>query len=228
MKMNWQQKLIDLQGAKIIIEKLADFVSEPRKQRIENVISGKLNSIQLAIESPSDLNNALATVRTSEALGISQVHIITPEADARGIRGITQGAFYWLTLSFYQNFNEFIQGIRDQDFLLAGGLPTAHRYLEDVPVDKKICLLMGNEQRGLSAAALAECDIHYKIPMFGMSESLNLSVSAAISLYDLTTRKRHQSGKLSDLTAEEILNTRAHFYLNSVDRRLVIALTRFD
>ena len=61
--------------------------------------------------------------------------------------------------------------------------------MQAVPIDKPLCLLIGNEQRGLSREAMDACQLCYRIPMAGMSQSFNLSVAAAISLYDTTCAK---------------------------------------
>ena len=108
--------------------------------------------------------------------------------------------------------------------MVAGGTVDATVALSDVPVEKPLCIIIGNEQRGLSKSAQAACDIRYQIPMFGMSESLNLSVSAAISLYDTTSRKRQLLKCASDLTQDQQATLRAQYYLNSVSARLSEAL----
>lgn len=93
-------------------------------------------------------------------------------------------------------------------------------------MDGPICLLLGNEHEGLSAAAKSRCDHRYKIPMQGFAESLNLSVSAAISLYVSSRRRREVIGARGDLDAREIARLRARWYLNSVDARTIRGLAQ--
>ena len=217
-----------------LVEKLAPFINDTRKARIEAVLEQRLSSVQLAIENPSDINNALAAVRTAEAFGIANIHIIAPEGEAGSTRLITQGAFYWVNIYFYQSLDEFLAQVKG--FKLAGGaLPTpdprlpasnTQLTLSQLPIDHPICLIVGNEQRGLSEAAKQACDWLYKIPMVGMSESLNLSVSAAISLYDVTTRKRAQLDSSSDLSEAQQMALRSKYYQKSVNGRLVAQLLK--
>lgn len=216
-----QNRLIEQHGALSIIEALEPFITERRKERIKIVLNSRLNSIQLAIESPSDINNALAAVRTCEALGISTIHIITPESDAGSMRTITQGAFYWTDIHFYSSLNEFLEHIKKQNSVLAGAVVDGETILSDISIEQPLCLFIGNEQRGLSEAARNACDILYRIPMVGMSESLNLSVSAAISLYDTTQRKRENLKTQSDLSIEQTQRLKARYYMNSVNGRLI-------
>ncbi len=205
----------------VITEKLAPFITDNRKARIESVITYRLDSISLAIESPSDLNNALAAIRTCEALGISTIHIISAERDASFIHGVTMGAFYWVTILFYKTLNEFLTQIKCENKLLAGAIINAESNLSDIPIQQPLCLLMGNEQRGLSIEAKSACDFLFSIPMCGMTESFNLSVAAAISLFDLSQRKRVALKNKTDLTNNSIKTMRAQFYLQSVSPRLI-------
>ncbi|MDF1653642.1 MAG: RNA methyltransferase [Coxiellaceae bacterium] len=212
--------ILDNHPSADIIEKLTPFVSDTRKSRIADVIAGRLASIQLAIEAPSDINNALAAVRSAESLGVSQVHLICPEGDAVAAKPITQGAFYWVSIHYHDNLKAFLDYCKNEGLLIAGGTVTATQPLHQVPVDKPLCILIGNESRGLSDAAVSACDIEYKIPMVGMSESLNLSVSAALSMYDTTQRKRQLLNGNSDLSIEQQQALQALYYLNSANARM--------
>lgn len=220
------QKVFAQYSSDKIIDVLGPYISEHRNTRIDKVISGRLRDVQLAIEAPSDINNALAAVRTSEALGVSKIHLICPEGDATAARTITQGAIYWVEIIFHDSLKDFLKTIQSQAMLLAGGTLRSDTPLSVVPVDQPLCILVGNEQRGLSLPAKDACSIHYEIPMFGMTESFNLSVSAALSLYDVTTRKRLSIGANSDLSFGEQQQLRAHYYLNSLSARLSLALLK--
>ncbi len=220
------QKVFDQYSPHKIIGVLAPYISKHRNERIETVLKGRLRDVQLAIEAPSDINNALAAVRTSEALGVSRIHLICPEGEAVAARSITQGAIYWVEVVFHYCLADFLLFIQQQGVVLVGGTVNAELPLSAVPIDKPLCLLVGNEQRGLTLSAKDACDLHYSIPMFGMTESFNLSVSAALSLYDVTTRKRAKLGCDSDLSSDEQQHLRARYYLHSLSARLSTALLR--
>lgn len=224
MKFPEQSTILDQYPADVIIEHLSPYVNEKRQERIDAVIQGRLNSIQLAIESPSDINNAFAAIRTAEALGVSKVHLIAPEGRTPMARPISQGAFYWVDIQFHDHVAAFLSYAASEKLRLAGGTVDATIPLSDVPIDAPLCVFIGNEQRGLSTAAQDACDYRYKIPMVGMSESMNLSVSAAISLYDTTQRKRSALGTIGDLDPNQQQALRAHFMLNSVAPRLALGI----
>ncbi len=224
MKNTQFQSLVDQAGSETIIRLLEPYLTPQRQQRIDTVIANRLTSIELAIESPADINNALACVRSSEALGISTVHIIAPESEEAHPRGITQGAIYWLDVVYHKTTEDFLASMSQKNIVLAGGILQAKTDVSEIPIDNPVCLVMGNEQRGLSKKMLQSCDIEYAIPMYGMSESLNLSVSAAVSLYSTTARKRQQLKTNGDLNPKEKEKLKALYYLNSVDPRLIDGL----
>lgn len=221
MKRQRQKQLIHQYGATQLITLLEPYITEQRKKGIDNVIQTRLKDIHLAIESPLDINNALAAVRSSEAFGIAAVHIITPIGDAKYIRSITQGTFYWIDIFFYESLHSFLYEMKNAHFILAGGMMSAEKTISEIPTDQFLCVLLGNEQQGLSPHAIHACDLLYRIPMYGMAESLNLSVSAGISLYDVTKRKRECLQKKGNLNSVESEYLCVHYYLNSVQPRLV-------
>lgn len=224
MKFSEQASILEQYPADVIIERLSPYVNELRQQRINAVINGRLNSIQLAIEAPCDINNAFAAIRTAEALGVGNIHIISPEGAAATAKSISIGALYWVDVQFYENLALFLEYASSHNITLAGGCVEATTPLQAVSVDTPLCIMIGNEHRGLSQAAQRACSIQYKIPMVGMSESMNLSVSAAISLYDTTQRKRTALGNTTDLSSAQQQQLRAKYLLNSVAPRLARGL----
>ena len=224
MKHPFQRTILEQHTPNVIIEQLLPYVNVQRQARIDAVIDHRLNGIQLAIECPADINNVFAAMRTAEALGVGQVHIITPEGTARSAPVVSRGASFWLDVYFHNNLSAFSQVTHAQSLTVFGGMPQAPLPVTDIPVSQPLCLLLGNEQRGLTPAAQAVCHEHYTIPMVGMSESMNLSVSAAISLYDTTLRKRQQLERNTDLTIDQRQRLKAQFLLNSVAPRLAKGL----
>lgn len=208
------------------IQALEPYLTEARKTRIEAVICERLSSLHLAVESPSDIHNALAAVRSAEAFGIYHIHIIAPEGDVQKNNGVTKGSAYWVKMHWHENLDDFLKFLHSENILLAGAVVDADITISALPITQKICILFGNEHRGLSQKARENCKLLFKIPMYGMVESFNLSVAASISLYDLSSRKREFLSGKSDLNLQEQTDLRAHYYLQSVDQRLAQALLK--
>ena len=96
--------------------------------------------------------------------------------------------------------------------------------VEELPSDRPLCVLFGNEKLGLSEDMLSRCDLTFRIPMVGMSESLNLSVSAAIVLYATARARRAHLAAPGDLAGAELELMRARYYARSLERRLLDGL----
>lgn len=216
--------LLDKYSPAELITEIEPFINEARRERIQQVINSRIKQITLAFETPSDINNALAAVRTAEALGISDIHLITPEGSANTIHTITRGAHYWVELHTHPNLTAFANMMQTQGFVIAGAVMSVPTTVSELKLDKPLCLLFGNEQRGLTPAAQALCDTLFCIPMYGMSESLNLAVTAAISAFVTSEALRKKLGSHSDLSTEQQQTLTAKYYLKSISSKLIQVL----
>ncbi|MCB1110947.1 MAG: RNA methyltransferase [Chlamydiia bacterium] len=208
------QEILKTYPSQKIIETLQPYLSEERIEGMNAVLSHRIHGVHVAIEAPYDIHNALAVVRTAEALGIGYVHFINAIMKKGQGKSTTKGTLKWVHLMRHETLGEFLQ--EKGDFLLAGACADASLTLEDLPTDRPLCFLFGNEKEGLTAEAQKACDLYFSVPMFGMVESLNLSVAAGISLYDYLKRKRQEMEKQGDLDPESLLNEKAHFYIRSL------------
>jgi tRNA (guanosine-2'-O-)-methyltransferase len=214
-------RIVCERGAQTVVQTLRPYLTDARAERIEQVLARRVGSVSVAIESPADAHNAAAVVRTAEALGIVDVHVITAEYETLRKRSMTKGAHHWVQTRHHADFASFREHVGGH--VLAGAWPDAPLALEALPLERPLCLFFGNEQRGLSPVARAACTVGFRVPMSGMTESLNLSVCAAIALYVTLARKRVGGGG-GDLSAERAAQLRARYYLHSVDARLADAL----
>lgn len=162
-----------------------------RRAKMEAVLDRRLGAVRLVVEDLHHPHNMSAVLRTAEALGLQHVHAVEAAEQFTVSRRVTLGAHKWLTLHRHDAIDECADDLRGLGFALyaavldAGALP-----LEEIPVDRPAALVFGNEKRGVSPRARERCDAAFTVPMAGFSQSLNISVAAAISLYSLTRRVR--------------------------------------
>ncbi|MEM6290390.1 MAG: RNA methyltransferase [Myxococcota bacterium] len=201
-----------------IAETLRPYITQPRQEKIEALLDGRLPTIRVAMESPSDPHNAAAVVRTAEAFGVLGVHVIATEGRALHAKSTTQGSYRWVRTHHHGTLDAFLGHASMNGVAIYGAWMDAEHTLGELPVNRPMCLLFGNENRGLSEQARKACTAGFRIPMVGMSESLNLSVSAAVSMYDVTSRHRAAGAVGLDEGARAELQAR--HYLDSVDDRL--------
>lgn len=204
---------------------LQKYITEERKHKIDHILDRRLTSIEVACESPTDIHNAFAIVRTCEALGVTNIHIIDHELRRKEGRGTMQGSGVWSSIQFYKTFNDFCHK-RKTIYSLIGIDPKAEKPISEISIEGPLCLLFGNEQRGLSDGAKKTCDMLCTIPMFGMTQSFNLSVSAGITLYEVTKRKRTFLQARKDISKEEKQAEMVRAYIRTLGYDTALRIVR--
>lgn len=203
---------IDRYGPARVREVLAELLSAERAARIDQVLRHRLSSITAIVEETYDPHNAAATIRTAEALGLSDLHVASPRADFRA-KGVTRGTDLWIDVHSWTSFPDCAQALRQRGFRVIATLPDAADDLSTIDLAGPVAVAFGNEHEGLSAQAIAACDGAVRIPMFGFAESYNLSVSVALVLSQLGARRRAMLAPAEgDLAEERRERLRARWY----------------
>ncbi len=201
MALSYEQK-------KSLVDYLASFTSEKRVELLKHVLSYRTRYLTVLLEDIYQSQNASAVLRTSDCFGIQDVHIVENTNQFCLNPKVVMGSSKWLTLNHYnkQKHNTLgaIRNLKDKGYRIVATSP--HTYvttLQDFDVTKgKFALLFGTELTGLSQVALDNADEYLMIPTYGFTESLNISVSAALCLQNLTERIRKTSVNYS-LSDEE-------------------------
>ena len=202
---------IDHFGADRICQVLAPLLTVERIVRIDQVLALRLASVTAIVEDTYDPHNAAATIRTAEGLGLADLHVASPRADFRS-KGVTRGTDRWMDVHTWPSFAQAAGALREAGFQVVATLPDAADDLATIDVSRPVAVAFGNEHEGLSAEAVAACNGAVRIPMYGFAESYNLSVSVALAISQLSTRRRQHLGAPGDLPPERQARLRARFY----------------
>lgn len=174
-----------------LVELLGGMVLPRRLARILEVLDGRLAGVRAVVENLHHPHNMSAMLRSCEALGVQHLHVVEEYEEYKVSRKITMGSHKWLTLHRHRNFAECASELKALGFSIhAAVLSDRAVPVSEVPVDRPVALLFGNEQFGVTPAAREFCDGEFIIPMNGFVQSFNVSVAAALSIYDVTTRMR--------------------------------------
>ncbi len=178
------------------IEKLKPFVTEARFRRLTEVLAQRTRHITVALEDIYQPHNASAVLRTCDCFGLQEVHIIENRNRYEVNADVALGAAKWLDLIRYRgkenNTPDCLNALKAAGYRIVATSPHAGGYTpETLPLDRKVALLFGTELEGLTSGALEMADDTILIPMCGFTESLNISVSAAILIHTLTQRLRN-------------------------------------
>ena len=179
----------------------------PTKQRIarvDKVLSHRLPDLHVVLERLTNTHNASAVVRTCDAAGVLNVDLIYPENEVFPVnKAISTRAEKWLHLVRYSSTAECLLLLKEQGFCIAATHlgPDSIPYTE-IDYAQPIALVFGNESDGISQEGMGLADHIIQIPMFGMAQSLNLSVSVGVMLYE-ALRQRKQAAYCPSLSPEE-------------------------
>ncbi len=210
----------------LVKEKLVDymmtFVSEERKKRFENIIKNRTKHITVVIEDVYQPHNASAVLRSCDLTGVHDVHIIENKNNYDVNPEVAMGSSKWLNIMKYNNSDnntlEVINSLKKSGYKIVATTPHKKSYgIDDIPIDEKTALLFGTELTGLSDIAIENSDEILTIPMYGFTESYNISVSAALCLYTLTQRLRKSEIKWQ-LDPSERIDILINWARNSVSK----------
>ncbi len=161
----------------------------PTSQRIEKVkrlLSLRQPDLRIVLEGVAIAHNASAVLRTCDAAGVLYVDIISPSPEFLSInKAISTHAEKWVDTSVHGSISECLLPLKEKGFRVAvTNLGREALPYTELDYTQPLALVFGNESEGISAEALALADYKIKIPMLGMVQSLNLSVSVGIILYE--------------------------------------------
>lgn len=174
---------------------LQGFLMEGRKERFEKILEQRTRFLTCVLENISDAHNANAVMRSCECFGIQDIHIIENGAKFKPARKVLKGSHKWLSIHKYReeahNTRVCLNALKEKGYRIVATSPhAANVALHELPLDRPIALVLGQEHIGISDVVREEADDFIIIPMQGFTESLNISVAAAIMLQSLSHRIR--------------------------------------
>lgn len=186
---------------------LEGFVTDKRKDLFKSVLEQRTRHFTLVLENIYQQHNSSAVVRSCDIFGVQDVHVIENTYSSKVSRHVARGSQKWLTFHRYKrdtnNTAECFEQLRQDGYQIIATTPHNDScYLHDFDISKKSAFVFGVEKEGVSEYTMKNADGFLKIPMVGFTESLNISVAAAIILENLTTRLR-QSDLNWQLSEEE-------------------------
>ncbi len=182
-----------------LFEEFAELITPERKQRLVDVAQQRTLHINIVLEDVYQAHNISAVLRSADCFGIQDVTIIEDKHYFAVTKDIAKGASQWLDINRYnerdgQDTTRCITDLKSQGYKIVATTPhTDDMLIHELPLDQKVALIFGTEQDGISSTVLEQADAFVKIPLYGFTESFNISVAAAICMYELTKRLRESS-----------------------------------
>jgi len=185
-------------------------VTKERLEKLRKVAAARQNNLAVILEDIHDPHNAAAILRTCDAFGIQDVRFIFDQEKYYNPRRVgkisSSSANKWLTITTYKSTAEALAMLKKEKFKNVVTLLSSESVtLTRTKFPEKIALWLGNEHRGLSLLAQKMASLKIKIPMRGLVQSLNVSVTAAILIYEITRQREKKPQLLSTRKQKELL-----------------------
>jgi len=203
---------------KELIEYFEEYVTLHKQQLISTILSKRTRHLTVVLEDIFKPHNASAVIRTCECLGIQDLHVIEQVNSYAPNPYVTRGATKWMSLYNYSDSASCLASLKDKGYRIAVTTPDENAIsYKEFDLSKPFAMVFGTEFTGVSDAVKEQADEFIYIPMVGFTESLNISVSAAILLEEFSSRLRETDVKW-ELTSEEKTELTLIWYKNIVKR----------
>jgi tRNA (guanosine-2'-O-)-methyltransferase len=202
-----------------IVGLLRPHMMERRLERIRDVVAGRTRSVVPVVEGLVNTGNVSAVMRSAEALGHQDVHVVKGEHDRyKHSQRTAQGAQHWLDVWHWDAPGDCAAHLKEAGYRLVA----MHLHADTVPIreidfTEPTALIFGNEEAGVTDEMLAETDAACEVPLPGFTESFNVSVAAAVALYHAQQDRIDRQGHHADLRDDEQARLVARFCLRSVN-----------
>ena len=211
---------MDIATKKALADYFEEYVSDNKKSRIEEVLNFRTHHLTVVLEDIYQPQNASAIVRTCDIFGVQDLHIIENKNYYELNPEVVKGSSKWVSMHRYNthenNTVRCLEQLKKNKYrILATSPSTESLSINDVSLDHKTALVFGTEHTGVSDIVKEYADEMVTIPMFGFTESFNVSVSAALCLNAFIT-KMHASNVNWRLSEEEKVALRLDWYRNIV------------
>jgi tRNA (guanosine-2'-O-)-methyltransferase len=195
---------------------LESILTENRKEKFLKVLQKRTNHFTVVVEDVFQMHNTSAVMRSCEVFGIQELNVIEQRYGKSIDKEIAMGAQKWVDINTFDNATNCIQTLKNKGYQIIATTPHENDcLLDDFDITQPSALFFGTERDGLSQEILDCADGFLKIPMVGFTESLNISVSAAIIIQNLMNRLRNSTIDWQ-LSENEILEKRLAWAKNSI------------
>jgi tRNA (guanosine-2'-O-)-methyltransferase len=195
---------------------LETIITENRRDKFIDVLSRRTKHFTVAIEDVFQLHNTSAVMRTCEIFGIQELNVIEERYGKQIDKEIAMGAQKWVDVNQFNSTGACLDALKAKGYRIIATSPHEDScFLEDFDIAQPAALFFGTERLGLSQEVMDRADGFLKIPMFGLTESINVSSSAAIIIQNLSSRLRNSSIQWQ-LTEAEMLEKRIDWARKSI------------
>ncbi|MBP3762487.1 MAG: RNA methyltransferase [Bacteroidales bacterium] len=200
-----------------LYERVSELISENRRQLFDRLAPLRTRHIAVVLEDIYQSHNASAVLRSCDCFGVQDVHVIEKNNPFNPAGDVAVGSSKWVDYYRYTSTADTFKSLKANGYRIVATLPHERdQMITDLDISHPTALVFGTELTGLSQEAIDMADAYVKIPMYGFTESFNISVCAALSLFSLTERMRSDSRLRWQLGPDALLDLKLHWAAQTI------------
>lgn len=200
-----------------LYDALGEFYSERRKQLFDQLVLNRTRHICVMVEDIYQSHNASAVLRSCDCFGVQDIHVVEQHNRFNPNSEVAMGSDKWLDVFKYKHTLEAYDTLRRQGYQIIATTPHENDMkIDAIDITRPTVLVFGTELTGLTQEAIDHADGYAKIPMYGFTESYNISVSAALSLFSVTERMRKDPQLHWQLSNDEQLELKLRWSIQTI------------
>ena len=200
-----------------LYESVSEFISDERRALFERLAPLRTRHIAVVLEDIYQSHNAAAVLRSCDCFGVQDVHVVERNNHFSPAGDVAVGSSKWVDYFRHQSIADAYEHLHAKGYRIVATLPHENdQMITDLDISQPTALVFGTELTGLTDEAISAADAYVKIPMYGFTESFNISVCAALSLFCLTERMRASDSIRWQLNDEDLLDLKLHWAMQTI------------
>lgn len=200
-----------------LYEALSELFSENKRNLFDRLVQHRTRHIAVVLEDIYQSHNASAVLRSCDCFGVQDVYVVENRNPFNPAGDVAVGSSKWVDYYKHRDIKEAYKQLHDKGYRIIATLPHENdTMIGDLDLSTSVALVFGTELTGLTNEAVEGADGYVKIPMYGFTESFNISVCAALSLFSTTERIRRDPAIHWQMSAEEQLELKLYWSLQVI------------
>jgi tRNA (guanosine-2'-O-)-methyltransferase len=201
----------------LLYERAAELFSDNKRSLFDRLAPLRTRHISVVLEDVYQSHNAAAVLRSCDCFGVQDVHVVEANNPFNPAGDVAVGSSKWVDYYRYPSIGEVYASLRSRGYRIVATLPHENdQMITDLDISQKTALVFGTELTGLTQEAIDGADAYVKVPMYGFTESFNISVCAALSLFSLTERMRRDPKLRWQLDDDDLLDLKLHWAMQAI------------
>ncbi len=200
-----------------LYEQATQFFSENKRALFDRLAPLRTRHISVVLEDIYQSHNASAVLRSCDCFGVQDVHVVEARNPFNPAGDVAVGSSKWVDYYRYNSIQDVYRNLHAKGYRIVATLPHENdTMIGDLDISQPTALVFGTELTGLTQEAIDGADAYVKIPMYGFTESFNISVCAALSLFSLTERMRRDTTLQWRLSDDDLLDLKLHWAMQAI------------